>query len=130
MSDEQDKTVSASTMVDIVIRLQESMKVLTHNLDSARDNLIRRMFEDKIDKVTSSDAKAHATVVVGERVRIDEAQLKKALTDKQWKQVTKRVIDRPYLETLMVDDIELSERVAESSTIVVQSPYIRLYSDK
>lgn len=108
--------------------IKAAIEVLTVEKREVETRLVEGM---KTSQVKSSTADIDGetikgTLVEAERVTIDEAKLKKALSAAQWKKVTTLVLDKEKLEAAVVQNIVDGQLVAGASEIKQNKPYIKV----
>ena len=67
-----------------------------------------------------------ATCVKSETIKIDEEGLKEKLGSEIWEQVTTSKLDMKKLESLVATGAIASEVIADYSTIVPRTPYVKI----
>jgi hypothetical protein len=126
-------TVAEEEIDDLDIAIAEA-----EQLKKARDTAARKYKQAEakvIELLNEREEKTHispldggwqATVVVGERVTINEDELHTRIGDQLWDHVTVRKFDKARLENCVSLGIIRGEDVAECATVETNSPYLRL----
>lgn len=86
--------------------------------------------EDTVDLVYDEEGVYKATCVKSETVKIDEEALKERLGVDVWDQVTTSKLDMKKLESLVASGAIAAEVVADHSTIVPRTPYVKITTVK
>ncbi len=115
-------------------RLHELKKTIAE-MDKERKELEAQIIEhlESVEVVTLDwgDDRIHkASVVYSSTMKIDEAGLQDALTDRQWSSITKRVIDEKLLEDKVARGQIDVDIVAQHTEEVPRKPYVRLTMGK
>lgn len=122
-------SVSAGNLLIQLAAIKAQETALAEKKALIQESLVIVMKQAGIGSLTQAlgdGGKVKGTLVEAERLKIDEPKLKARLTAKQWKQVTKQVLDNELLEAAVAMNVVDPMVVAEVSETVMNKPYIRV----
>lgn len=122
------------TMQDDLVALAR-IKVQAEDLAAEKTTIEARIItalEKKGQKslvVMEGANKVSGTLVAPQRVTVDEERLRKALTAKDWKTITRLVLDKTLLEAAVAVNQIDANVVAQCSDVKDTKPYIKVSGD-
>lgn len=120
---ELDKAVLA--FGDAWLRLQTATADKGLTQTTAIELMEKLGLKNHATETASASGSISVTLVKGERVKIDWDRFKKKVGAAVWKKITKDVPDQGLIDQAIVDGLFTLEDLAECSSTVPNSPYLR-----
>lgn len=111
------------------IKIQQGKIVdLEHEIAKAKKKIFDALESNEVDTITvgESESETKITIVRPTSLKFNEEKLKEKLSDKQWRQITKTVLDKKAIEDAVArGKIDISI-ISANSVEVASKPYLRI----
>lgn len=116
-------------------QLIEEMKIqqgkivdLEHEVAKAKKKIFDALENNELDTITigESESETKITIVRPTSLKFNEEKLKEKLSDKQWRQITKSVIDKKAIEDAVARGTIDISIISANSVEVASKPYLRI----
>ncbi len=111
------------------IKIQQGKIVdLEHEIAKSKKRIFDALESNEIDTITigESESETKITIVRPTSLKFNEEKLQEKLSDKQWRQITKYVIDRKAIEDAVARGIIDISIISANSVEVASKPYLRI----
>ncbi len=116
-------------------QLVEEMKIqqgkivdLEHEVAKAKKKIFDALENNELDTITigESESETKITIVRPTSLKFNEEKLQEKLSDKQWRQITKSVIDKKAIEDAVARGTIDISIISANSVEVASKPYLRI----
>ena len=105
---------------------QEKIAGCEKEIEDAKKKIFESLEKNELETVVIGENEIKITIVRPTTLKFDEEGLKSSLSESQWRQITKTVLDKKALEDAVArGKIEISI-VGENSKEVASKPYLRI----
>jgi len=111
------------------IKIQQGKIVdLEHEIAKAKKKIFDALESNEVDTITvgESESETKITIVRPTSLKFNEEKLKEKLSDKQWRQITKTVLDKKAIEDAVARGTIDISIISANSVEVASKPYLRI----
>jgi preprotein translocase subunit SecF len=123
----QTKTMLEKLAEEIKIQ-QGKIVDLEHEIAKAKKKIFDALESNEVDTITvgESESETKITIVRPTSLKFNEEKLKEKLSDKQWRQITKTVLDKKAIEDAVARGTIDISIISANSVEVASKPYLRI----
>jgi hypothetical protein len=111
------------------IKTQQGQLVdLEHEIAKSKKKIFDALENNEVDTITigESESETKITIVRPTSLKFNEEKLKEKLSDKQWRQITKTVLDKKAIEDAVARGTIDISIISANSAEVASKPYLRI----
>jgi dGTP triphosphohydrolase len=111
------------------IKTQQAQLVdLEHEIAKSKKKIFDALESNEVDTITigESESETKITIVRPTSLKFNEEKLKEKLSDKQWRQITKTVLDKKAIEDAVARGTIDISIISANSAEVASKPYLRI----
>ena len=111
------------------IKTQQAQLVdLEHEIAKSKKKIFDALESNEVDTITigESESETKITIVRPTSLKFNEEKLKEKLSDKQWRQITKTVLDKKAIEDAVARGTIDISIIGANSAEVASKPYLRI----
>ena len=115
-------------LVEEIKTQQEQLVDLEHEIAKSKKKIFDALENNEVDTITigESESETKITIVRPTSLKFNEEKLKEKLSDKQWRQITKTVLDKKAIEDAVARGTIDISIISANSAEVASKPYLRI----
>jgi hypothetical protein len=115
-------------LVEEIKNQQAQLVDLEHEIAKSKKKIFDALESNEVDTITigESESETKITIVRPTSLKFNEEKLKEKLSDKQWRQITKTVLDKKAIEDAVARGTIDISIISANSAEVASKPYLRI----